>query len=69
VLGLTIGGLSGLLMELLARRVRSVGDVVNGFDVPLLCVMTAPEDRQPQGWAARVRAFFWPRHGFPLSRE
>jgi uncharacterized protein involved in exopolysaccharide biosynthesis len=63
VLGLTIGGLSGLLMELLARRVRSVGDVVNGFDVPLLCVMTAPEDRQPRGWMVRVRAFFWPRYG------
>ena len=63
VLGLAIGMLSGLLQELLARRVRSVGDVVNGFDVPLLCVMTAPEDRRPRGWAARVRAFFWPRYG------
>lgn len=63
VLGLVIGMLSGLLMELLARRVRSVGDVVNGFDVPLLGVMTAPEDWRPRGWMARVRAFFWPRYG------
>src|SRR3546814_8441241 len=38
--GAAIGALSGLLFELLNRRLRSEGDIVNGFDVPLLAVMT-----------------------------
>ncbi|HKX22517.1 MAG TPA: Wzz/FepE/Etk N-terminal domain-containing protein [Rhizorhapis sp.] len=62
VLGLAIGGLAGLLLELLGRRVRSVGDVVNGFDVPLLAVIESPEDRRPRGVLAQVQALFWPRH-------
>src|SRR3546814_5776487 len=33
--GAAIGALSGLLFELLNRRIRSEGDIVNGFDMPL----------------------------------
>lgn len=63
VLGLAIGALSGLLAELLARRVRSVGDVVNGFDAPLLGVMTGPVDGKRRRLITRVREFLWPRYG------
>src|SRR3546814_3471992 len=53
--GAAIGALSGLLFELLNRRIRSEGDIVNGFDMPLLAVMTRPDGAGPQGVAARLR--------------
>src|SRR3546814_10698153 len=51
--GAAIGALSGLLFELLNRRIRSEGDIVNGFDMPLLAVMTRPEGAGPKGVADR----------------
>ncbi|MBB4641751.1 GumC family protein [Rhizorhapis suberifaciens] len=62
VLGLAFGALTALLVELLARRVRCSGDVVNGFDVPLLAVMVPPEEQFRQGFIARSRTLLWPRY-------
>jgi len=38
-LGLAMGLMVGLLLELFGRRVRSVEDMQAGFDVPLLAVV------------------------------
>lgn len=62
VLGLAFGALAGLLAELLARRVRCVGDVVNGFDVPLLAVVPQPEEQRRHAFIAHGRALLWPRN-------
>ncbi|MBK5265346.1 MAG: hypothetical protein JJE34_08975 [Alphaproteobacteria bacterium] len=63
IFGIVIGALSGLLLELLGRKVRSEGDITNGFDKPLLAVMPGPDDGVPQGLVGRVRQFVLPRYG------
>jgi uncharacterized protein involved in exopolysaccharide biosynthesis len=63
IFGIAIGALSGLLLELLGRKVRSEGDVINGFDMPLFAVMPGPDDGMQQGLMGRVREFLLPRFG------
>jgi succinoglycan biosynthesis transport protein ExoP len=46
VAGLAVGVLVSLLMELLGRRVRSVGDLDLAGDAPLICVIPAAEGRK-----------------------
>jgi succinoglycan biosynthesis transport protein ExoP len=52
VIGLAIGVLTALLMELLARRVRGVEDLTLGIDVPVLGLIAGPP-RARRGFALR----------------
>src|SRR3546814_16147273 len=61
--GAAVGALSGLLFELLNRRIRREGDIVHGFDMPLLAVMTRPEDAGLKGVSARLMQFLLAPHG------
>src|SRR3546814_12296007 len=50
--GAAIGALSGLLFELLNRRIRSGGAMLNGFNMPRTAVRTRPDGAGPTGLAA-----------------
>lgn len=51
-LGLALGVLTALLMELLARRVRSVEDITGSFDLPVLGIIAGPT-KQPRRFLPR----------------
>ena len=63
ILGLGVGVLVSLLMELIGRRVRTTEDLGLEKDVPLICVMGWPKDDTPRRFSFRslwgVRTF-WP---------
>ncbi|MGH7024044.1 MAG: GumC family protein [Caulobacteraceae bacterium] len=48
-LGLALGALTALLMELLARRVRGVEDLAGSLDVPVLGLIAAPPKARRRG--------------------
>jgi succinoglycan biosynthesis transport protein ExoP len=54
VLGLGIGGLTALLMELLNRRVRVAEDLDQALDVPVVGVIGAPSSGRSRAAAARA---------------
>ena len=49
-LGIGIGLLLSLLLELLSRKVRGPEDLINGFDVPLLAVIGVSAKPKSKGW-------------------
>ena len=61
ILGLAVGVLVSLLLELLGRRVRSPADLANSFDMPLICVVPGPDIAKTRGSKpAGGRRGFWP---------
>jgi hypothetical protein len=54
VLGLGVGVLVALLMELFARRVRGVEDLRSAVDLPLLAVVAAPARAKRKGVLRRL---------------